>query len=86
MFELLKAVHSNSLSEDDGLSPLDVNGALYIPLSPINISDFDSFTQQLSIEISWPVADSFYVCNGKYTVDALTAGTPYNFTINVTAK
>lgn len=77
-FNLLQLVHQQSNTVDNE-TPLDVNGALYIPMTPIVLNDFDPLSQHIALEISWPIANAIHERNGEYFADNRVGKTPFNF-------
>lgn len=45
----------------DSVSMIDVNGALCIPLTPVDITSFDASSNTLRIDLSWDIANAIHV-------------------------
>ena len=61
-------------------------GALVIPLDPVDISSFDSSVNTLQIEVSWDIANSIHLRNGEYFMDNRVGNTSFNFEVALTIQ
>lgn len=65
----------------DSETMIDVDGALCIPLEPVDISLFASSVHSLVIEISWNIANSIHVRNREYFMDNRVGKTSFDFQV-----
>jgi len=79
-FSFLRTLFSNN-NYIDAVTMIDVDGALCVPLEPVDISQFDSSVNSLVIEISWNIANSIHVRNGEYFMDNRVGNTSLDFRV-----
>ncbi len=81
-FAAVSAIHKNNNSIDSD-TPLDVNGALYIPMAPKDISALNAESNHLQISIHWPISNAVHYRNGEYFMDNRIEGTSFNFSVEL---
>ncbi len=81
-FAIVSAIHKSS-NEYDSVTPIDVNGALYIPTTPVDISGFDPDVNHLVISVSWPIENAVHVRNGEYYMDDRVSSTAFDFSVEL---
>ncbi len=67
----------------DQVSPMDVDGALFIPASPIDLAGFDPLSQHLALELSWPIAGAIQFNGVGYYVDNRVGDSPFDFDLTL---
>jgi hypothetical protein len=82
VFQLLSAVHAQSNLVDTE-TPIDVSGALYIPMTPIDTGEFDPETQNLVLELTWDINEYLAVVAGKLVSRVPLGQTPYGFELSL---
>lgn len=81
-FSFISTLFNNNNSVDS-VSMIDVNGALCIPLTPVDISSFDASANTLRIDLSWNIANAIHVRDGEYFMDNRVGKTSFNFEVSL---
>lgn len=79
-FSFISTLFHNKMDVDED-TMIDVDGALFIPLDPVDISGFDSLVDTLQIEVSWDIANSIHLRDGEYFMDNRVGNTSLNFSV-----
>jgi hypothetical protein len=84
---LVETIHHSS-SVYDTVTPIDLNGALIVPMDPVTLTGFDPATETLDIVISWDMADAVEIHDGIYFMEDRVGSTCFDFDVSVvrTAK
>jgi hypothetical protein len=84
---LVEAIHHSSNLVDNE-TPIDLNGALLVPMDPVDLSGFDPAAETLDIVISWNLADAVRIREGAYVMDDRVSKTCFDFSVSAkrTAK
>lgn len=80
---LVEAIHHSSNLVDTE-TPIDLNGALIVPMDPVDLSGFDPAAETLDIVISWNLADAVQVRDGVYVMDDRVGKTCFDFAVSAT--
>lgn len=81
-FAIVDVLHTSSNWNDES-TPIDVNGALILPLSPVDLTGFDPISETLDIVVSWEIANAVQLRDGEYFMDNRVGGTAFDFTVQV---
>lgn len=81
-FQTVKTIHTQSNTYDES-TMIDVNGALYLPFEPVDLSGFDPATETLKIVLQWDIAGAVTADQDQYMVDQRVAGTPFDFSVEL---
>ena len=84
-FSFIKTLFQNN-NYDDPVTMIDVDGALFIPLEPVDISGFNPAENTLQIEVSWDIANAIHLRNGEYFMDNRVGNTSFNFEVALTIQ
>lgn len=80
---LVETIHrSGSIYDTD--TPIDLNGALIVPMDPVDLTGFDPATETLDIVIRWNLAEAVQVEDGSYVMDDRVGHTCFDFDVSVT--
>ena len=79
---LVESIHRSS-STYDTETPIDLNGALIVPMDPVDLVGFDTATETLDIVITWDMADAVVVQDGCYVMDDRVGLTCFDFDVSV---
>lgn len=84
-FAFIKRLFENSNSnQDEFTSPtMDVDGALCVPLDPVDISGFDPAVDNLKIVITWKMAGAVLGSSGGYRMADRVGGTCLDFAVEL---
>lgn len=82
-FEVVSALHTSSNWADSEGTPIDVNGALILPMSPVDLTGFRPATETLDIVIAWDGANAVQVRDGKYVIDDAVGVILFDFDVRV---
>ncbi len=79
---LVETIHrSGSIYDTD--TPIDLNGALIVPMDPVDLTGFDPATETLDIVITWDLADVVHLSEGAYVMDDRVGHTCFDFDVSV---
>ena len=84
-FSFIKTLFLNN-NYVDNETMIDVDGALCIPLDPVDISSYNPATNHLQIEVSWNIANAIHIRNGEYFMDNRVGNTAFNFNVALTIQ
>lgn len=76
--------HNNNTVDNETM--IDVNGALCLPLSPVDITSFDPENNTLRIKILWDIADAIHLRDDEYFMDNRVKNTAFDFTVAITIE
>jgi len=79
---LVEAIHYSS-SVYDTETPIDLNGALIVPMDPVELIGFDPATEALDIVITWDMAEAVGVQDGYYVMEDRVGLTCFDFDVSV---
>ena len=81
-FAVAQIVHmsSNAIDAD---TPMDVNGALIVPMDPVDISNYDPTNEAFDIVISWQIEDAVHLRDGEYFMDSRVGETCFDFDVSL---
>ncbi len=84
-FNFIKRLFSNSNEAQDEVteSTIDVDGALLVPTTPVDISGFDPSSEALKIVISWKMASAVRGSSDGYRMDDRIGGTCLDFDVEL---
>jgi hypothetical protein len=82
-FEIIEAINASS-NVFDAETPIDVNGALLVPMTPVDLSAFDPDTQAIEVTVSWDMTGVAYEDNGTIYTEDRIGGTAFDFDVQVT--
>jgi len=78
---LVEAIHHSS-STYDTETPIDLNGALIVPMDPVDLTGFDPAAETLDIAITWDMADAVHVQDGCYVMEDRVGLTCFDFDVS----
>lgn len=81
-FDVAQIVHTSS-NVVDGDTPMDVNGALIVPMDPVDIGSYDPATDTFDIVISWRIEDAVHLRDGEYFMDRRVGETCFDFDVRL---
>jgi hypothetical protein len=81
-FAVAQVLHTSS-NWYDGETPIDVNGALIVPMDPVDIGDYDPATETLDIIVSWPIENAVHERDGGYFMDRRVGETCFDFDVSL---
>lgn len=81
-FAVAHALHTSS-NWYDNVTPIDINGALIVPMDPVDIGGYDPSTETLDIVVSWPIANAVHERDGEYFMDRRVGETCFDFDVSV---
>lgn len=81
-FAVAETIHRSS-NLVDSESPIDVNGALILPMTSVDLSGFDPASESLQVQVSWEIAGAVHEYNGEYFIDCRVGGTAFDFAVEV---
>ena len=81
-FVAVNAIHTSS-NWVDGETPIDVNGALILPMSPVDLTGFNPQSETLDVVVRWDIANAVYLRDGEYFMDDRVGGTSFDFEVQV---
>ena len=79
-YAFVQAIHQNANSFDYE-TMIDVNGALYLPMSTIDILSFNPAINHLKIMLSWDIAGAIHLRDNEYFMDNRFNGRSHNFSL-----
>ena len=79
---MINAIHTSS-NWVDGETPIDVNGALILPMSPVDLTGFNPQSETLDVVVRWDIANAVHVRDGEYFMDDRVGGTAFDFEVQV---
>lgn len=79
---IVDALHLASTRADQQ-TRLDLHGALYVPMDPVDLTGFDPATETLDIVITWNLADAVHQTDGRYVMDDRVGCTCFDFEVTV---
>jgi hypothetical protein len=84
---LVETIH-HSGSVYDTVTPIDLNGALIVPMDPVELTGFDAATETLDIVVTWDMDDAVQIHDGTYFMEDRVGQTCFDFDVSVvrTAK
>lgn len=82
-FSFIRTLFRNTNTYDTDGTKIDLNGALCLPLTPVDISDFDPLSDTLTIQLTWAIADAIHLRNGEYFLDNRVGKTSFNFEVSL---
>ena len=81
-FTVAEILHTSSNWSNDE-TPIDVNGALIVPMDPVDISGYDPSTDTLDIVVSWPIEKAVHERDGAYFMDRRVGETCFDFDVSL---
>lgn len=83
-YQLVRTILSNSNVVDEE-SMIDVNGALMVPMTPIDLTGFDPSTDAFEISVSWDMTDIVRQddSSNSYQATNRVQGTPFDFEVGI---
>jgi hypothetical protein len=79
-FEVVRTLHTSS-NLADHTTPIDVNGALILPVGPFDLTDFEPSQDSLDIVVSWDMDGAIREVDGEYIMEDRVGGTAYDFEV-----
>jgi hypothetical protein len=79
---LVETIHHSS-STVDTETPIDLNGALIVPMDPVTLTGFDPATETLDIVVSWDMADAVEIHDGTDFMQDRVGQTCFDFDVSV---
>lgn len=73
----------NNFSGFNANSIFFVDGALFLPLTPVDLSSFDSAADTISINIGWDIANAIHKANDVYFMDSRVNNTAFDFSVSI---
>ena len=81
-FVAVNAIHTSSNWVDEE-TPIDVNGALILPMTPVDLTGFNPQSETLDVVVRWDIANAVYLRDGEYFMDDRVGGTSFDFEVQV---
>jgi hypothetical protein len=83
-YQLVQTILSNSNTVDEE-SMIDVNGALMVPMTPVDLNGFDPSTDAFEITVRWDMTDIVRQddSTGSYQATNRVQGTPFDFEVGI---